>query len=46
MVFSNVFIDNSYEPSRVIPGFRGTPAGISTISAPLNASFSPESPCW
>ena len=28
-------------PSLVIPGFLGTPAGISTISAPLNASFKP-----
>jgi hypothetical protein len=27
-------------PSRVIPGFRGTPAGIITISAPLKHSLS------
>ena len=29
-------------PSRVIPGFRGTPAGIKTTSAPLSASLRPE----
>ena len=26
--------------SRVMPGLRGTPAGMTTISAPLNESFS------
>ena len=29
-------------PSRDMPGFRGTPAGISTTSAPVRASRSPE----
>lgn len=28
-------------PSRVMPGFRGTPAGISTISEPVRAFFRP-----
>ena len=28
-------------PSRVMPGLRGTPAGIKTISAPLKASSRP-----
>jgi len=32
----------SYVPSRVMPGLRGTPAGITTISAPLSASARPE----
>ena len=29
-------------PSRVMPGFLGTPAGIKTTSAPDRASLSPE----
>jgi hypothetical protein len=29
-------------PSRVMPGLRGTPAGMTTISAPLRASARPE----
>jgi hypothetical protein len=29
-------------PSRVMPGLRGTPAGMTTISAPLSASARPE----
>ena len=33
--------DLRISPSRVIPGFLGTPAGIKTISAPVNASFRP-----
>jgi hypothetical protein len=29
-------------PSRVMPGFRGTPAGMRTTSAPVKASLSPD----
>ncbi len=29
-------------PSRVMPGLRGTPAGMRTISAPDKASFRPD----
>jgi hypothetical protein len=29
-------------PSRVIPGFRGTPAGITTTSAPERAALRPD----
>lgn len=31
-------------PSRVIPGLRGTPAGMRTISAPSSAAFNPSGP--
>ena len=33
---------NGYAPSRVMPGLRGTPAGMRTISASVRASFRPE----
>jgi hypothetical protein len=32
--------------SRVIPGLRGTPAGMRTISAPVRASFNPDGVGW
>jgi len=32
--------------SRVIPGFRGTPAGMRTMFAPLSASGSSASPTY
>lgn len=35
-----------YSPSRVMPGFRGTPAGMMTTSAPLSASARPDAPGW
>ena len=33
-------------PSRVMPGFRGTPAGMRTISAPVRACFRPSASGW
>ena len=33
-------------PSRVMPGFRGTPAGTRTISAPVRAFFRPSASDW
>ena len=33
-------------PSRVMPGFRGTPAGMRTISAPVRADFRPLASGW
>ena len=33
-------------PSRVMPGFLGTPAGMRTISAPVRASFKPLASGW
>lgn len=33
-------------PSRVIPGFRGTPAGMRTISAPVRHFFKPSASGW
>ena len=44
---SYVNVTSSYSkqtnvPSRVIPGLRGTPAGMRTISEPLRASARPD----
>ena len=33
-------------PSRVMPGFLGTPAGMRTISAPVRACFKPLASGW
>ena len=33
-------------PSRVMPGFLGTPAGIRTISEPVRASLRPFASGW
>lgn len=34
--------EGQFLPSRVMPGLRGTPAGMRTISAPLRASARPD----
>ncbi len=35
-------VSSSSVPSRVMPGFRGTPAGMRTTSAPFKASLKPD----
>ena len=38
--------ERSALPSRVMPGFLGTPAGMRTISAPVRACFKPSASGW
>jgi hypothetical protein len=37
----HLFASHIHVPSRVMPGLRGTPAGMRTISAPVRAALMP-----